>query len=146
MKSKRLFGFSALVAAGLTLIGAPAIAANAADISVQHEGPIAYAMGGIGKDEQMTMHHLAKQFPLRIAFSERKDNEFLADVPISITKQDGREIFKLSKAGPLLDLRLPNGTYRVTARFSGRTESRKVTLGGKEAKNLYFHWEGQGNT
>jgi hypothetical protein len=102
-----------------------------------------YLNGGIGEQEQATMHRLAKEFPLRLTFSERKGGEFIADVPVAISDMHGNSVFELTKAGPMLDVVLPNGKYKVSARFKGLTESQDVTLSGKEGKELSFHWSGK---
>jgi hypothetical protein len=102
-----------------------------------------YLNGGIGADEQTTMRSLAKEFPLRIMFSEGKDGEFLADIPIVISDSSGNSIFGLVRAGPMLYVMLPKGRYKVTARFKGVTQTQQVTLAGSEGRDVYLHW---GNT
>lgn len=102
-----------------------------------------YANGGIGKAEEAAMRRVAKEFPLRITFSAQKGGEFLADVPVVIADARGNPVFELPTAGPLLYVMLPDGKYRVSARFKGLTESQEVTLAGKEGKDLYFHWKGK---
>lgn len=101
-----------------------------------------YLNGGVGKDEQDAMHRVAKEFPLRMMFSERKDGEFILDIPVVISDEHGNPIFELPKAGPMLYVMLPNGKYKVSARFKGLTETQTVTLTGKEGVDLYFHWKG----
>ena len=101
-----------------------------------------YLNGGVGKDEQAAMRRVAKEFPLRMEFSERKDGEFILDVPVVITNAHGTSVFELSKAGPMLYVMLPNGKYKVSARFKGLTESQEVTVSDKEGKYLSFHWKG----
>ena len=100
-----------------------------------------YVNGGIGKNEEEIMRRVAKEFPLRLTFSERKNGEYIADVPVVIVDANSNPVFELSKAGPLLDVVLPNGKYKVSARFKGKTESQEVTLTGKDGKDLYFHWK-----
>lgn len=95
-----------------------------------------YLNGGIGKDELAAIRRVAKEFPLRITFSERKDGEFIADAR-------GNPVFELPKAGPMLYVMLPNGKYKVSARYKGLTESQEVTLVDKDGKDLYFHWKGK---
>ena len=89
------------------------------------------------------MKTLGRAFPLRMTFSERKSGEFIADVPVVITDARGNPVFELAKAGPMLDVMLPNGHYKVSARFKGLTESQEVTLDGKEGRDLSFHWKGE---
>ena len=101
-----------------------------------------YLNGGIGQDEQARMHRLAPEFPLRITFSERKDGEFLADIPVLITDSQGNPVFELPQAGPMLYVVLPPGRYKVSARFKGLTESQEVAIGSHGGKDISFHWRG----
>ncbi|MDD4915778.1 MAG: hypothetical protein PHW13_12165 [Methylococcales bacterium] len=101
-----------------------------------------YLNGGVGKEEQAAMHRMEKEFPLHMTFSERQDGEFIVNVPVVITDERGNPVFELPKAGPMLYVMLPNGKYKVSARFKGLTESQEVTLSGKEGKDLNFHWKG----
>ncbi len=139
-------GFGIAACTAIVLTAPLAAAADAGLPAARHEGSVTYVNGGVGKDEQMAMHRLARRYPLRMAFSERKDGEFLADVPVVITNAHGSTVLALPKAGPMLDVRLPAGKYRVTAQFTGRTEAQDVTLDGKAARNLYFHWKGNANS
>ncbi|MCL4471632.1 MAG: hypothetical protein M1547_11070 [Gammaproteobacteria bacterium] len=131
---------------GATLITSVPLAADAKDLIVE---PIivetfsvtTYLNGGIGKNEADAMRRIAKEFPLRLTFSERRDGEFIADVPVVISDAKGNPVFELPKAGPMLYVMLPNGKYKVSARYKGFTESQEVTLSGKEGKDLYFHWK-----
>jgi hypothetical protein len=100
-----------------------------------------YLNGGIGADEQATMRRVAKEFPLRIVFSEGKDGAFLADIPMVISDSTGNSILALRAAGPMLYVILPQGRYKVSARFNGVTRAQQVTVSGNQGKELYFHWE-----
>ena len=84
------------------------------------------------------MRRMAGEYPLRIKFSERKDGEFLAEVPVVNMDGHGKQVFELSKAGPMLYVKLPNGKYKVSARFKGLTESQEVMLAGKDGKDLQY--------
>ena len=133
---------SALIGAGC--LATLPLAATAQDpIVVETITATTYVNGGVGKDDEAAMRRVAKEFPLRMTFSERKDGEFLADVPVVIADARGNPVFELSKAGPMLYVMLPNGKYKVSARFKGLTESQEVTLVGKDGKDLSFHWKGK---
>ena len=101
-----------------------------------------YLNGGVGADEQATMRRVATEFPLRITFSEGKDGQFLADVPMVIQDGGGNAIFALRKAGPMLFLVLPQGRYKVSAEFNGVTQTQQVSVEGRRGKDLHFHWAG----
>jgi hypothetical protein len=135
--------FAALI--GTTLVASVPVVANEQAVEpVVAKTFLAktYLNGGIGKDEEDFMHRTAHEFPLRLTFSERKDGEFIADVPVVISDAKGNPVFELPNAGPILYVMLPNGKYKISARFKGMTESQEVTLSGKEGKDLYFHWKG----
>jgi hypothetical protein len=132
---------AALIGAGL-FATLPLTASAQDSIVVETITATTYVNGGVGKDEEVAMHRIAKEFPLRMTFTERKDGEFLADVPVVIADARGNPVFELPKAGPMLYVMLPNGKYEVSARFKGLTESQEVTLTGKEGKDLQFHWKG----
>ena len=137
---------SVLIAGGL-LVFVPGAANAQGDIPervnvVETITATSYLNGGIGKDEGATMRGMAKKFPLRIIFAERKDGEFVTGVPVVISDANGKPVLELPRAGPMLFVMLPDGKYKVNSRFKGVTESQEVTLSGKEGKDLYFHWKG----
>ena len=133
---------AALVGASL-LAAAPLAALAQNSIVGQTASAATFLNGGIGSDAAAAMRRIAHEYPLRMTFSERKDGEFVADVPVVITDTHGKPVFELHNAGPLLYVMLPKGTYKVNARFKGQAESQRVTLDGKNGRDLYFHWTGK---
>ncbi len=133
---------SALAAAAM--LGAATMPAHAQDelIVVEPVRATLYLNGGIGKDEEAYMRKIAADWPLRMTFSERKDNEFVADVDVLIVDAKGSPYLMLSNAGPMTYAMLPPGKYRITARFKGQSETREVTLDGKSGRDVSFHWQG----
>jgi hypothetical protein len=127
---------------GAALLATPLAASAQESIVAETVTATTYLNGGIGQTEADAMQRMAKEFPLRLTFSERKDGEFIADVPVVILDARGNPVFELPKAGPQLYVMLPNGKYKVSARFNGLTESQDVTLAGKEGKDLNFRWKG----
>ena len=101
-----------------------------------------YLNGGVGEGSEQYMRKIAKDWSLRMIFSERKDNEFVADVTLLVTDTHGVPYLQLNDAGPMTYAMLPAGKYRITARFKGRSETREVTLDGKTGRDVYFHWKG----
>ncbi|WP_296869960.1 hypothetical protein [Tibeticola sp.] len=102
-----------------------------------------YLNGGIGADEEQMMRKAAKDWPLRMIFSEKKDNEFVADVRLLVTNAKGAPVLMLHGAGPMTYAMLPAGKYRISASHKGQTETREVTLDGKTGRDVYFHWTGK---
>jgi hypothetical protein len=126
---------------GTCLLATLPLAASAQEFAVETITATTYVNGVIGKDEEAAMRRVAKEFSLRMTFSERKDGEFLADVPVVIADARGNPVFEQSQAGAMLYVMLPNGKYKVSARLNGVTESQEVTLARKNGKDLYFHWK-----
>lgn len=133
------------LAAGVLLAAATTVPAHAQDglVLLETVRSATFINGGIGKDEEAYMRRVAKDWPLRMIFSERKDNEFVADVNLLVTDTRGAPVLALPAAGPMTYAMLPAGKYRVTASFHGNAESREVTLDGKQGRDVYFHWKGQ---
>jgi hypothetical protein len=132
---------AALAACGPMAAHAQLVVGQQATI-IQTVTTSAYLNGGVGVDEQATMRRLSKEFPLRMVFSEGKDREFLADIPMVISDSSGNLIFQLRAAGPMLYVMLPQGQYKVSAGFRGVIQTQQVNLAGKDGKDLHFHWEG----
>ena len=126
------------------LMAAATFPAHAQDelIVVEPARATLYLNGGVGVSDEQHMRNVAKDWPLRMIFSERKDNEFVADVSLLVTDTRGTPYLQLSSGGPMTYAMLPAGKYRVTARFKGQSETREVTLDGKAGRDVYFHWKG----
>jgi hypothetical protein len=139
MKS-RDFRIAAVVGASI-LICMPLHAHAQSSVVVKTYKDTNYLNGGVGEQEQTTIRRLGKDFPLRMIFSEGTDGEFIADVAVTISDARGNPVFELQQAGPLLDVMLPNGQYKVSARFKELTETQEVALSGKDGKDLSFHWK-----
>ncbi len=141
MKLQRIAAQAAL---GLALLyaAAPLVHAQEELVVVETVRPTLFMNGGIGKPEAAYMRKAGKDFNLRIEFSERKDNEFVADADLTITDLRGNPVFALPNAGPIVNVNLPDGRYRVAASFHGKSETQLVTLRANAGQHLYFHWKG----
>lgn len=101
-----------------------------------------YVNGGIGDDQIRYMQSIAKNWPMRIMFSQLKANEFVAGVKLLITDSRNSTYLQLEDAGPLTYVELPAGTYNVTATYGDQTQTRKLTISSKGKRDLHFHWKG----
>ena len=128
--------------ASAALLGASTTPAFAQDqlIAVEQGRSTTYLNGGVGEDEARYMRSAAKEWPLRLTFSESKDNKFIADVGLLVTDLRGTPYLQLNGAGPITYVRLPAGKYRVIARLRGKSETREVTLEGKAGRDINFQW------
>jgi hypothetical protein len=131
------------LALALLCAATPLVHAQEAPLVVEVHPQVQFMTGGIGQSDEAAVRKAEKYFKLRLAFSERKDNEFAADVDLRITDMSGRPVFVLLDADPMVNLNLPDGRYRVAASLDGQTETRLVDLHGGAGENLYFHWKGE---
>lgn len=100
-----------------------------------------YKNGGVGENSEQMMRKEAHQWPLRMTFSEHKDDEFVANVGLKVFNQKGEAVLRLKDAGPMTYVKVPEGNYRITAHYKDHTESRTVHVGAKGA-DANFHWMG----
>ncbi len=144
MRFPTLSRSATLGAVALAALTAAALPAHAQDelVLVEQGRPTLYENGGIGRAEQAAMRETARAWPLRMTFSERKDDEFAAGVRLRVTDRHGAPVLALDDAGPMTYAKLPPGTYRLTATDHGVTESREVTLDGRHGRDVNFHWTG----
>lgn len=135
-----------LLTAALAL-GTAAVSVSAQDTSSMPQRNQAsgnYQNGGIGQEQVERMDQNMKAYDLRLTFSEGPTNAYITGLQLNIYNAKGEEVFALSNAGPLTDVKLPAGQYRVVADFGGVQRSGNVNvLPGKHA-NLNLHWPNDG--
>jgi hypothetical protein len=136
--ARQIAFFSSLALAGLA--AAASLPAQAAEMATISNSTVAFVDGGIGASDEAAMRKIAKDYPLRMTFSGGKSNEFVADADVKITDAKGNLVLALNDAGPMTDVALPAGDYRIRAEVQGQVETREVKLDGKDARDLYFHW------
>lgn len=119
---------------------AVALQTNAATLPPpKTQNGVTYVNGGIGLDQAAAMKAEAKNYPMSMIFSAGKENEFLADVKLTIKDKGGKEILT-TIAGPIMLVKLPAGTYAVVADLNGTRLHRTVHVGTKRDEQIVFHW------
>ena len=86
------------------------------------------------------MRQHMKPYDLHITFSEGKRGAYAADLRLRITGTAGKRVFALNHAGPLTDVDLPTGHYRVVADFGGIKRTGSVDVKASEPTELVLHW------
>lgn len=144
MSSPSVLRLSLSAVAATLLAGSLALPAYAQDavIKVDPVHATKYLNGGIGSGEQQHMRAVAKDWPLKMIFSERKNDEFVANVDVRVMDARDHVVLDLQKAGPMTYAMLPSGTYRITASFNGVSETHQVKVKGNSTPDVYFHWSG----
>jgi hypothetical protein len=107
----------------------------------QMQGDVTYITGGVGQEEAMTMRKEAARFPLSLEFIRNAgpNVEFLADINVTITDQQGRTVLATMSDGPMLLANVPAGKYTVTADDHGLAKARNVVVTGRP-EHLVFEW------
>jgi len=108
-------------------------------VQQQQQNGINYLSGGIGLDESKAIQQ-TPGYNLHMTYSVGMQNEYAANVDVTIEKASGQTVLTLNQAGPLVYVQLPPGKYIVRATLNGQ-ERRDVTdVGSGTARNLVFHW------
>jgi hypothetical protein len=130
--------FAISLAAATTLMAqAPAADVDAVTstpaLPIQQAGSVQFVNGGAGDQERAAMKSLQSEFPLQIAFSGQGGEYGVAD-EVRVRGDKG-PVVAVSKAGPLLMVKVPPGRYTVEADFNGKTQRRTVNASGH-----LVHW------
>lgn len=134
---------TAAAAAALGGAFAPAWAEDmpaSADIVRSMENGQAFQNGGVSKEQVARMNHHMAPYDLRLTFSEGRHNDYAAGLQVKITDAAGHKVFAYDDAGPLTDIKLPAGHYRVEARFGGVARGGSVDVKPGKHAFLYLHW------
>ncbi|WDZ95131.1 hypothetical protein Herbaro_16785 [Herbaspirillum sp. WKF16] len=125
------------IAAALLALG---LMAGAGAASAQSAAP-AYMNGGIGQGEQDAIKAAARDYNLHLLFSQN-NGEYISDVRLDITDTRGGALLSLPSAGPMTNVRLPPGQYKVSASYKGEGKSQQVTVMEGKTSNLSLRWGG----
>jgi len=129
----------ATAALGLALAVSLTPAAATAAQPKQQNG-VSYISGGVGKDEQNAMRALSPDYNLRLTFATRQTGAYRSDVQLDIADAKGNSVLSVANTGPMAFVKLPAGTYRISASAEGKTFKRSVRI-GNAPKEMILHWE-----
>lgn len=126
----------------------PLAAQEVGDVAKQNatsapQAEIPWMSGGIGDEARDEMRKAAAAYSVHLVFSDR-EGSYLAGIPFTVSKVNGRELYSGVSAGPLLYLKLPPGSYQIAAKFDGVWHSKRIQAGtsGAPAK-VSFVWNGK---
>jgi len=133
-----------LVASGLlaVMLGSTALAASASTIDdalIQRVGNVSYVSGGVGTESIDRLNGLAGQFNLKLVFA-LKSGAYLSDTRVVIDDAKGKRMVDTTSDGPWFLIRLPAGTYQLSATNAGKTEKRQTAVGTDKLKTVDFRW------
>lgn len=124
---------SGLLLLALTLQVQPAWAGDVGDVAKQNtvstpQDELSWMSGGVGDEAFDEMRKAAVAYSVHLVFSDPQ-GAYLAGIPFSVTKLNGREMYSGVTAGPLLYLKLPPGSYVIAAKFDGTWHNKRVRAG-----------------
>lgn len=146
MNKPKRSAVSAIISGLVTgLLFATSLAAQAqtTGVPVRQGAASDYMNGGVDDGQVQAMRSVAADWPLHITFSQLLANEYVSGVSLTILNSLGETVLELNSAGPLTYVRLPEGRYRVTAKFINLTQSRDIRISGNNSRDLHFHWKGK---
>ena len=99
------------------------------------QAELPWMSGGIGDEARDEMRKVAAAYSVHLVFSDR-EGSYLAGIPFTVTRRNGRELYSGVSAGPLLYLKLPPGSYLISAQFDGVWQSKQIqaSAGGEPAR------------
>lgn len=119
---------------------APLWAETVGDVARQNvtsapQEQVPWMSGGVGDDALGEMRKAAPAYSVQLMFSNPQGS-YLADIPFTVSKVNGRELYSGVSPGPLLYLKLPPGTYQIAAQLDGVWHKRQIRAGtsGNPAK------------
>ncbi|WP_296225681.1 hypothetical protein [Ralstonia sp. UBA689] len=101
--------------------------AGAGVVTPKIQGGVTYVSGGVGQDEVEAMHRIARDYSVRLTFVG-KGGEYLSDIDTHIRTARGAAVLAVVSEGPLLYVRLPSGSYRVSASYNGEEKQTTITV------------------
>ena len=101
-------------------------------VTIPHES------AGIGDDDPLAA--IAGGYNLQLVFATQGSGEYLADIKVLIADAKGNTLLNAESPGPIFFVKLPAGSYRISADFRGTPLRKSVTIGDHRLQNLYFYW------
>ncbi|MGZ5259776.1 MAG: hypothetical protein ACXWC0_19330, partial [Burkholderiales bacterium] len=102
------------------------------------ESDVQVLSGGVGENERAKLAEQASGHNLKLVFTMTTGN-YLAEVPFQISR-GGKTVVDETAKGPWAFVKLPPGTYNVTATYNGKTHTKQVSVPQSGQKRLAFIW------
>lgn len=112
-------------------------------VQQQQQNGVTYLAGGIGEDEAKAIQQ-SSGYNLHMTFAVGAQDEYTADVDVTIETSSGQTVLTLNQTGPLVYVQLPPGKYTVVATRKGEARHDVTNVGSGTPRNLVFHWNDAG--
>jgi hypothetical protein len=82
---------------------------------------VTYYAGGVGQSAQEDTAERSPDYSVRVLFAT-PERTLLGNVALTVTDMQGRVVFRIEKADPIIYLGLPGGTYAFEGGYHGATK------------------------
>ncbi|MGH7961052.1 MAG: carboxypeptidase regulatory-like domain-containing protein [Candidatus Binatia bacterium] len=130
--------FAVLLGLGL---GQSAVALSPDQSEIGTDEEIAYTSGGVGLDEREALEAMSEDYNLKLIFA-LTTGHYLNGVEVRITDNGGRTVLEATSQGPWFFVRLPAGTYRVSARTQEQSQEKVTRVSAAGQARLAFSFQG----
>jgi len=129
--------FAVLLSLGLSQ---SAIALSPDQSEMQTDEEVAYVSGGIGLDEREALESMSQDYNLKLTFA-LPSGHYLSNVKVRITDHNGRTVLETTSDGPWFFVKLPAGTYHVSASTQEQSldQVARVSSAGQARLAFSFH-------
>lgn len=101
---------------------------------------VPYMSGGVGKDERQQLLQAAEGYNLKLVFHTKTEGAYLSHVKVSIRDPEGRLILRTVSEGPWFFVRLPPGSYDVSAEARGILIGRLIGAPAQGQLQVNYCW------
>ncbi|GAA4404643.1 hypothetical protein GCM10011450_01520 [Advenella faeciporci] len=105
----------------------------------QSNESIQYITGGFGNSEQNEIKAQSSNYNVHLTFADNA-GAYLGNVQVVVTNQHNQSVFEASDTGPLLYIKLPDGTYNLKATYNNQTQSNTFRLQGNARVSNVIRW------
>jgi len=98
------------------------------DLASAPQEQIPWISGGVSDEARDEMRKAAPAYNVHLMFSNRQGS-YLADIPFTVSKLNGRELYSGVSEGPLLYLNLPPGIYQIAVQLDGVWQNKRIRAG-----------------
>lgn len=88
---------------------------------------VSWLSGGVGDEALAEMRNAKASYNVHVLFSERT-GAYLASIPFKVALAKGPSIFSGVSEGPLLYLKLKQGSYQVSAEIDGGWQHKRIVV------------------
>ena len=107
---------------------------------------VPYLFGGSTSESREELAARASAFSVTLVFAQKGSGEYVADVNVRVSDDQGQEMLDLRNAGPIVLFELAPGMYRIEVSHYTDVLTRTVMVGPRTRRQTVFYWPGAANS